>query len=119
MIDFSALVLGPAMAAFGEVVTYVSRSSRFTITGVFDEGYLAVDPYGESPSSNAFGGMGDVNTVMPVLGVQVSQFPGGTCPEQGDQLTIVRTNMTYLVKDVRPDSHGGAKLMLTLASASR
>jgi hypothetical protein len=74
----------------------------FQIAGVFDEAYREVDPAA---------GMA-LTTETPVLGVRLSQFP--LPPLQGDALTIVRTGETYLVKEVRPDSHGYAKLLLNL-----
>jgi hypothetical protein len=119
MIDFDALVLGPCMTVFGQPVTYYGARSYFAITGVFDEAYLPVDPFDEGRgSSSAFGGMGGITTVMPILGVQLSQFPFDSQPQQGDRLVICTTNATYFVKEVRVDSHGGAKLVLSLAAVS-
>jgi hypothetical protein len=118
MIDFSTLVLGPCMDIFGECVDYYALTGQVQITGVFDEAYLPENPMGEIPSSNTFSGMGGITTVAPVLGIQLSQFPSGIYPAQGDRLVIVRTNATYFVKEIRVDSHGGAKLMLSFAAES-
>lgn len=101
MLDWDALVLGPCLAQFAEAVTYTyANGFPIQIAGVFDEQYTAVD---------MLDGQG-VTSAMPVLGVQLSQFV--TPPQQGDALTIVRTSETFLVKEVRPDGHGWAKLML-------
>lgn len=103
MIDWDSAVLGPVMGVFGEAVRFMPATTRPTsITGVFDEAYVEVDPTG---------GMG-VISARPVLGVRLSQFV--TPPLQGDRLTIVRTGETFIVNEVRPDGHGAAKLMLNL-----
>ncbi len=101
MIDWDALVLGPCLAQFAEAVDYTpAGGAMVTVTGVYDEQYTAVD---------MLDGQG-VTSAMPVLGVQLSQFV--TPPQQGDALTIVRTSEAFLVKEVRPDGHGWAKLLL-------
>jgi hypothetical protein len=46
----------------------------------------------------------------PVLGVRTSLFP--RAPAQSDKVVIPSTGKTYVVKDVQPDGHGHAKLML-------
>lgn len=103
MIDWDAAVLGPLNGVFGESAWYMPATTRpLPITGIFDEAYRDID---------LAGGMG-VSTTQPVLGVQLSQFP--ELPEQGDRLTIARTKETFIVKEVRPDGHGAAKLMLNL-----
>ncbi len=105
MVNWDALVLGPVVAQFGEPVTYsIGAQAPVPITGVFDEQYTEVDLADGQP----------VTSAMPVLGVQLSQFPAP--PQQGDTLFIQRTAETFVVKEVRPDGHGAAKLMLNLAS---
>ncbi len=104
MIDWDAHVLGPLQGVFGEAVTYTPYGQpSFQISGIFDEAYRDID---------LAGGMG-ITTEMPVLGVQLSQFP--IQPMQGDSLTILRTAETFVVKEVRQDGHGSAKLMLNLS----
>jgi hypothetical protein len=109
VIDFDALVLGPAMATFGEAVWYVPgprspiyTGAGFEITGVYDHAYVEAGELG-SPG---------VNTTRPVLGVQLSQFPAGFDPEnaQKDTFTVLRTGETFVVKSGKKDSHGGARL---------
>lgn len=103
MIDWDGKVLGPVMGVFGEAATYApSVGAPFTVWGVYDEAYRDVD---------LSGGMG-VTSAQPVLGVRLSQFL--VAPQQDDVLTILRTNETFRVKEVRSDGHGGAKLMLNL-----
>jgi hypothetical protein len=103
MIDWDKAVVGPLTGVFGEPVRYLpATTAPFSITGIYDEAYVEVDPAS---------GMG-VTSAKPVLGVQLSQFP--VPPEQGDRLVIIRTGEPFYVKEVRPDSHGAAKLMLNL-----
>ena len=101
MINWDSLVLGPTLAQFGEAVTYTyATGAPISITGVFDEQYLGVEPADGQT----------VTSAMPVLGVQLSQFPAR--PQQGDGVFIVRTAQRFIVREVRPDGHGAAKLML-------
>lgn len=109
VIDFSALVLGPAMATFGETVRYtpglrspIYTGASFEITGVFDHAHIEAGELGNP----------GVNTTRPVLGVQLSQFPAGYDPEnaQKDTFTVIRTGETFVVKSGKKDSHGGARL---------
>src|ERR1700722_5878476 len=116
MIDFDTLVIGPCLATFGEPVTYFS-TAVLQITGVFDEAYTEVTPLGRggmASESLSLGYPGSITTEMPVLGIQLSQFPAANQPQQDDSLLIQRTGTTYVVKEVRLDGHGGAKLLLTL-----
>jgi hypothetical protein len=48
-----------------------------------------------------------------VLGVRLSQFPAGYDPRNAQGDTFVVRGVTYVVKDGRPDSHGGAHLEAT------
>jgi hypothetical protein len=52
----------------------------------------------------------DANTTQPVLGVRLAIFL--VPPISDDQVFIPSTGSMYLIKEVRPDSHGWAKLML-------
>jgi predicted permease len=105
MIDWDANVLAPLEAVFGEPVLYLpAAGASFQVSGVFDEAYRELDLAGGIAST----------TDMPVLGVRLSQFP--VAPKQGDSLTVLRTSATYAVKEVRPDSHGAARLMLNYLS---
>lgn len=106
-LSFDTLVLAPCLAAFGEVAQgwpepiYTPQGwPDFAIDGVFDEGYREVDLFPGSP----------VTSAAPVLGVRLSDFPPNVAPSQGD-LVVIR-GVNYLVREVRPDSHGF--LLLTL-----
>jgi hypothetical protein len=114
VIDWDALVIGPTVATFGEPVTYNTPSASLQITGVFDEAYIGLSPFGAragAPEPLAIGLVGLITTEKPVLGVQLSQFPGDQ-PDQNDTV-IIRGN-TYEVQEVRIDSHGWAMLTLNL-----
>lgn len=112
MIDWDSLVLAPLEGIFGEVAPDAKPivfqpadgSAAYPIDGVFDAAWRdleVVDPLGATGT-------------LPVLGVRLSRWValGRREPQQDDQLTIPRTGKTYIVKEVRPDSHGGAKLLL-------
>lgn len=106
-INWDADVIGPLMGVFGEPVIYTPfGGTAFQITGVFDDAYLKEVMFED-------GTMG-TNTVSAVLGVQLAQFP--TPPAQNGSLTVISNGATYLVREVRPDSRGGAKLMLSKVS---
>lgn len=101
-IDWDQVVLGPTEAVFGEPATYLPAvGTGFAITGVFDAAYKEVDQI--DPLS--------ANSTMPVIGVRLALF--ATPPVQGDQVRVPSIGKLYMVRDVRPDGHGWAKLMLS------
>ncbi|WP_321944613.1 head-tail joining protein [Burkholderia cenocepacia] len=107
-IDWNAEVIGPLMGVFGEPITYRPLSGgSLSITGVFDNAYLKEVMFEDASSG--------VTEVSAVLGVQLSQFPAP--PVQNDQLSIPSVNSTYVVRQVRPDSRGAAKLLLNKVSS--
>jgi hypothetical protein len=107
MIDWDAEVIGPLMEVFGEPVTYMpAAGGSFSVDGVFDDAYLKEVMFEDATTG--------VTTVSAVLGVQLSQFQ--STPVQNDSLQVPRTGATYLVREVRVDSHGGAKLLLSKSS---
>ncbi|MCO7569373.1 hypothetical protein NJH78_05255 [Pseudomonas chlororaphis] len=109
MIDWDSLVLGPLEEIFGEggrpagkPMFYPAGAVPYEIDGVFDSAYREVelvDPLVPSTST------------QPVLGVRLSSFRAP--PMQDDQVFIPSVSKRYLVTEVRPDSHGWAKLMLS------
>ncbi|MEX3961029.1 hypothetical protein AB4Y42_02245 [Paraburkholderia sp. EG286B] len=108
-VNWDALVIGPLQRVFGEPATYTPLGgASFQITGVFDDAYLKEIMFEDATAG--------VTTVSAVLGVQLSQFPA--MPAQNDSLWIASNGATYLVREVRPDSRGGAKLLLSRSSAS-
>ncbi len=111
-VDWDTLLIGPTVACFGEPVTYTTPASTFPIVGVFDQAYreLMVIAARDSHSfSDDMLGSG-VTAERPVLGVQLSQFPPAAAPAQSD--TLVVRGALYIVKEVRLDGHGWARLLL-------
>jgi len=107
-IDWNSVVIGPLHGVFAEPVTYMPYAGgSFAITGVFDDAYLKEVMFEDASSG--------VTEVSAVLGVQLSQFP--SLPVQNDQLSIPSANSTYVVRQVRPDSRGAAKLLLSKVSS--
>lgn len=107
-VDWDQLVLAPCQNVFGEEVQWISslNPDPVPVTGIFDNGYKAmpleiVD--GLSPTH--------VTTADARLGVQLSQF--ASAPQQGD-LFLIRGNQ-YRVREVQPDSHGSADILLNKA----
>ena len=104
MIDWDSLVLAPCESVFGEPVTFMpAAGGSYAVAGIFDEAFMHVDVSGETP----------ITTEMPVLGIRSSTFP--VMPRQGDRILIASRARTYTVREVRPDGHGSAKLMLNEA----
>lgn len=103
-VDFNKLVLQPCIAIFGEPVKYNPRlgPAQFCLNGVFDKAYTEIVVHDGVP----------VTQTLPVLGVKLEDFPSP--PLQGDHL-LARGDV-YKVREVRIDSHGGAKLMLNFVS---
>ncbi len=116
-IDWDQVVIRPTVAIFGERVRYEPSLGRpFPVTGVFDQQYLELTPLGRGgPDSESWSmaSPGAISAEMPVLGIRLAQFR--TPPEQGDLLTIESGRFRgerFIVKEVREDGHGGAKLLL-------
>lgn len=114
-VDWDALVIGPTVGIFGGPALYIIGNDSFEITGVFDEAYVELTPLGKGGMDSegfALGSPGSITTEMPVLGVQLSQFKPWQQPQQGHMVQI--GNEIYFVKEVRPDGHGSAKLLLNV-----
>lgn len=136
-IDWSALVVGITVDVFGTPGIYTPMTPitdapdqpvltwngdpitvagmPYACTGVFDEAFMEVDPSGSGPFASTeradFGSIGGITEVRPVYGVQLSAMQSE--PTQSDQVVICGT--TYVVKEVQPDGHGWALLLLNLA----
>jgi len=107
-VDWDKAVLGPLATVFGEgvqaggpIMFYPDGGTPYPIDGVFDSAYRDI---------HLVDTLIDANTVVPVLGVRLAIFPVAPIPD--DQVFIPSTGNMYLIKEVRPDSHGWAKLML-------
>lgn len=111
-VDWDSLVIGPVVDTFGDPVTY-SRNGAVvgTIYGVFDQEYMEINPIGGR--IDEIGLPGNVSSSRPVFGVQISKMP--IAPAQGDQITL-QSGASFVVREVRPDNHGWAKLLLNEAS---
>lgn len=119
-VDWDSLVVGPTTSIFGDQVEYrPAYGTSFMIVGVFDEAFIELTPLGPGgidTESFGIGSPGGISEQMPVLGVQLSQFR--TPPLQSDLLVIrsgAAAGRMFQVKEVRPDSHGGAELLLNEA----
>jgi hypothetical protein len=137
MIDLDALVIGPTIATFGQPVTYtpmtpqtdpngrvmynpngdelLTAGTPYAAVGVFDQEYMEITPLGRGPFTSTeamdFGATGGITEARPVLGIQLSAML--STPTQGD--TVLIGTALYVVKEVQPDGHGHAKLLLNLA----
>lgn len=115
-VDWDSLVIGPTIGVFGESALYIIGNDSFTIMGVFDEAYIELTPLGRGGMIDtegfSLGSPGAITTETPVLGVQLSQFKPWQQPDQGHLVQI--RDVIYYVKEVRPDSHGSAKLLLNM-----
>ncbi len=101
MIDWDKNVLVGVHSVFGENVTYSpATGGSFQVQGIFDAATREVDPM-----TGVY-----VTTANPCLGVRLSQFADP--PKQGDTVEVPSVSKTFVVKEVRPDSHGEARLML-------
>ncbi len=112
MFDIDQNILAPMMAAgvFGENVQplYTPQGgAQFALDGVFDDQYVGLSLEGAEP---------EFQTMSPVLGVRLAQFPPGVTPNQGDVVTVASVSTTYRVMSVKADGHGWAKLVLMTTS---
>lgn len=116
-VNWDAHLLAPLHRVFGDQHEYRPTSGApFDVNGVFDRGYVA--------ASENLDGDADIHTTNPVLGVRDAEFiaAGRAMPVQGDRVFIktvagVVVNQLFVVADPQPDSHGGTKLVLTVAKS--
>jgi hypothetical protein len=108
MIDWQANVVGPCIAVFGEPATFKARSWNmpFGISAIFDDAFKVVTMSRDGT---------EVLSTFPAAGVNLADFP--VMPAQGDEVTREGTGQTYVVREVRKDSHGGAMLILNFQAA--
>jgi len=107
-VDWDKAVLGPLEAVFGEVTTpdtqpmyYPVSGTAFPVDGIFDGAYRDIRL--EDP-------LVGTTAAQPVFGIRLAAF--AIEPDVDDELYLPSQGKRYLVKEVRPDSHGWAKLML-------
>lgn len=106
--DFASLVLGPAMAVFGQPVTVTPIRSQpgglsYPVVAVFAE---------KSVTIQLEGGDGFHQTVQTELGIRLSDFT--VPPVQND--TIDMAQGSFIVFNVVLDGQGGATLILRKTS---
>ncbi len=108
-LDIDALINAAAADPrhFAVPITYVlAAGAPITgMSGIFDDAFEDVRIATDGTQ---------LTTVSPALGVQLSSFPAGIVPAQGDQVTVAGN--TYYVSDVRTDGLGWAQLVLKLVS---
>lgn len=92
-------LLRNCLKTFGVPVKYGRGAVVIEITGVFDNNNLEVDINTGVP----------VSTISPVLGVRVADLPDGRA-QKNDRAEV--NGVMYRVVNFKPDSHGGAKLVL-------
>ncbi|MBF0305774.1 MAG: hypothetical protein HQL41_09020 [Alphaproteobacteria bacterium] len=108
MVDFDALVLGPAMGVFGGTAMFTpGGGAPMPVTGVFDAVHRLVEV---DMGQNASGTLA-VSSTAPAFGIRLKDFPAA--PEQGDGLRW--GGVDYQIVDIRPDGQGGAQLILQRA----
>ena len=116
MIDFAALVLGPAMATFGRPITvtptksqpgapaYSTTPSGMALTGIYASKKVEIQL-----ENGLFH-----STVQPTLGLRLADF--AVPPKQGDLVTIPALG-SFSFADISPDGQGGADCELRLKVA--
>ena len=106
-IDWDKMLLAPVVGVFGEPVIYIPMAGApYSMNMVYDEA---------NKDMTLADGMG-VNTSKPIVSGRLLLFQAP--PLQRDQVKIVRTGETFVVKDVDTDGHGSVKLELNFVSAS-
>ncbi|WP_086650866.1 head-tail joining protein [Acetobacter cibinongensis] len=110
-VDFDKLVLAPCVSVFGEAMQWLSSAmgAPKPITGIFDEGYKASSLDEASGLTPTYTTSADAR-----VGIRLSDFLPDA-PAQGD-IFIIR-NKQYRVREIQPDSHGGADILLNKADA--
>ena len=104
MIDFGALVLGPAMTAFAQPIMVTPTKSQPGAPA-----YAARGSYSSKPVMIPLEGSDDFHRSQQIaLGISLSEF--AVRPKQGD--AIVMAQGAFEIYDVELDGQGGADLLL-------
>jgi hypothetical protein len=103
MINFDALVLGPAMAVFGQPITVTPLASQPGVAA-----YPAIGVFRAEPTSVPMDDGSIVASTIYTLGIRVSGFPIPPRPE--DKISVGGGD--YWIDRVHPDGQGGAILTL-------
>lgn len=112
-VDWGTEVGTPTTEVFGGTAVYFPNdaSPQFDLVGVFDEAYREV---------TIIDGLSYTSDATPVIGITDSQFAAkGWTPQQNDRVQITdpmasayALGVIFIVKEVRPDSHGITRLVL-------
>lgn len=116
-VDFSKLVLAPAMATFAKPVTVTPTASQPNAASYPARGIWTVQ------NTTIMGESGNVfSTVNLKFGIRFADYPA-TLPAQGDVITTTAANLPlgywqgqidpnagidFVIDDVTPDGQGGA-----------
>lgn len=104
-VDWDSAVLAPLIDIFGEPAVFTPfDGDDYQVSAIFDDAYQGVVMAGGMP----------VNSTGPIAGVRLAEFV--VLPQQDDRLFRVKTGELFAIKDVQPDSHGGAKLLLQVTA---
>lgn len=114
-VDWETEVGTPTTDEFGGPAVYYPKdgSKPFDVIGVFDEGYREV---------TIIDGISYTSDAMPTIGITDLQFAAnGVTPTQDAKVKITDPlsrwfGYTYIVKEVRPDSHGITRLVMNATS---
>ncbi|MGY3278130.1 head-tail joining protein [Bradyrhizobium sp. S3.7.6] len=121
-VDFSKLVLAPAMATFAKPVTVTPVVSQPNAAPYTARGIWTIQ------NTQILGESGNIySTVNIKLGIRLADFPA-TAPGQGDKITTLASDLPlglldgaldptityidFLLDDVTPDGQGGLSLSL-------
>lgn len=105
MINFSALVLGPAMGVFGQPIVFTPTASQPGAAPFTARGIYAVKQVTVRTDDGIF------TDQQPTLGIRIGPAPDfPVMPEQGDSFVLNGT--TWNVFDWQPDGQGGVDLVL-------
>ncbi|TCR60946.1 hypothetical protein [Bosea sp. BK604] len=112
MIDFNALVLGPAMAAFARPITILPAVSQ-----PGEPAYPGRGIWGKRPADFQLEDGSAVGTDVLVIGIRIGEFP--ILPQPGDQIDIdayaslPRVGLCEMVDD-GDDGQGGYALVVKI-----
>lgn len=108
-VDWAKEVGAPTTAVFGGDAIYypADGSPAFSFVGVFDEAYR---------ENFIQDGLTYTSDAMPVIGILDADFTG-RWPTQSGKVRIMDPlssafNKLFMVKEVRPDSHGVTRLVM-------
>ena len=101
-LDFSALVLGSAMAVFADPIALTPTVSIPGALAYPARGVFAVKQVTVRLEEGLF------TDQQPTLGIKLADYP--VPPKQGD--SFVRAGVAWTIWDVQPDGQGGADLVL-------